>query len=36
MSLIVEPLSPALGAEIAGVDLREELPAETIAAIIDA
>jgi taurine dioxygenase len=36
MSHIVEPLSPALGAEIAGVDLREELPAETIAAIIDA
>src|SRR5438132_4868048 len=36
MSLIVKPLSPALGAEIAGVDLREELPAGTVAAIIDA
>jgi len=36
MSLIVEPLSPALGAEIAGVDLREELSAGTVAAIIDA
>jgi taurine dioxygenase len=36
MPLEIKPLSPALGAEIAGVDLREELPAETIAAIIDA
>ena len=36
MSLIVKPLSPALGAEIIGVDLSEELSAETVAAIIDA
>jgi taurine dioxygenase len=36
MALIVKPLSPALGAEIAGVDLSGELSAETIAAIIDA
>jgi taurine dioxygenase len=36
MSLIVKPLSPALGAEIAGVDLREELSTETVAAIVDA
>jgi taurine dioxygenase len=35
MALIVKPLSPALGAEIAGVDLSGELSAETIAAIID-
>jgi taurine dioxygenase len=36
MSLEIKPLSPALGAEIAGLDLRHELPAETVAAIIDA
>jgi taurine dioxygenase len=36
MSLKVNPLSPALGAEISGVDLRDELSAETVAAIIDA
>src|SRR5215204_4350055 len=35
-SIIVKPLSPALGAEILGVDLRQELPAQTIADIIDA
>jgi taurine dioxygenase len=36
MTLTVKPLSPALGAEISGVDLREELPAATVAAILDA
>jgi taurine dioxygenase len=36
MSLVVKPLSPALGAEITGVDLRETLPPETVAAIVDA
>ncbi len=36
MPLEIKPLSPALGAEIAGVDLREELSAATVAAIIDA
>ena len=36
MSLVVKPLSPALGAEIVGVDLREELPAQTVADIVDA
>jgi taurine dioxygenase len=36
MPLEIKPLSPALGAEISGVDLRQELPAETVAAIIDA
>lgn len=36
MPLEIKPLSPALGAEIAGVDLRQDLPAETVAAIIDA
>jgi len=35
-SLVVRPLSPALGAEIVGVDLRQELPAETVAAMLDA
>jgi taurine dioxygenase len=34
--LTVKPLSPALGAEIAGVDLSEDLPPDTVAAIIDA
>jgi len=33
-SLVVTPLSPALGAEISGVDLRDELPPQTIADII--
>jgi taurine dioxygenase len=36
MSLVVKPLSPALGAEIAGVELREELSAQSIADILDA
>jgi taurine dioxygenase len=36
MPLEIKPLSPALGAEIAGVDLRQDLPAETVASIIDA
>jgi taurine dioxygenase len=35
-SIVVKPVSPALGAEIRGVDLRQELPAQTIAEIIDA
>jgi len=33
---IVKPLSPALGAEIIGVDLREDLPAPAIARMVDA
>ena len=36
MPLQIKPLSPALGAEICGVDLRDELSAETVAQIIDA
>jgi taurine dioxygenase len=36
MPLTVKPLSPALGAEISGVDLRDDLPAQTIADIVDA
>ena len=36
MSLAVKPLSPALGAEIVGLDLREELSAQTVAEIIAA
>jgi taurine dioxygenase len=36
MSIEVEPLSPALGAEIGGVDLREDLSAATVAEIIAA
>jgi alpha-ketoglutarate-dependent taurine dioxygenase len=32
----VKPLSAAVGAEIFCVDLRQELPAQTIADIIDA
>ena len=36
MSLEIKPLSPALGAEISGVDLRDELSTATVAAIIDA
>jgi taurine dioxygenase len=35
MPLVVKPLSPALGAEIAGIDLREDLSAETFAEILD-
>jgi taurine dioxygenase len=36
MSPVVKPLSPALGAEILGVDLRKEIPSETVAAIVTA
>jgi taurine dioxygenase len=36
MTLAIKPLSPALGAEIVGVDLREDLSAATIAEIIEA
>lgn len=36
MTITVEPLSPACGAEIKGVDLREPLDAETVAAIEEA
>src|SRR3954462_7096208 len=36
MSLVVKPLSPALGAEISGVDLRQNLSPETVAAIVEA
>jgi taurine dioxygenase len=36
MSLVVKPLSAALGAEIVGVDLSEDLSAETVTAIVDA
>jgi len=36
MPLAVKPLSPALGAEIIGLDLREELSAQTVAEIIAA
>jgi alpha-ketoglutarate-dependent taurine dioxygenase len=32
----VKPLSPALGAEIAGIDLREDISPRTVADIIDA
>jgi hypothetical protein len=35
-TLVVKPLSPALGAEIAGIDLRDDLSAQTVAALIDA
>ena len=35
MPLVVKPLSPALGAEIAGIDLRQDLSAETFAEIRD-
>jgi taurine dioxygenase len=35
MSLVVNPLSSALGAEILDVDLREELSAQTVADILD-
>jgi taurine dioxygenase len=36
MPLAVKPLSPALGAEVVGLDLRDDLPAETFAEILDA
>jgi taurine dioxygenase len=35
MPLVVKPLSPVLGAEIVGVDLRQDLSPETVAAIVD-
>ena len=35
-ALVVKPLSPALGAEIAGVDLRDELSPQTVADILGA
>jgi taurine dioxygenase len=35
MPLTVKPLSPALGAEITGIDLRDDLSAETFAEILD-
>jgi taurine dioxygenase len=35
MPLVVKPLSPALGAEIAGIDLREDLSAGTFAEILN-
>ena len=36
MPIEIKPLSPALGAEIAGVDLRDELSTATVAEIVDA
>jgi taurine dioxygenase len=36
MRLTIEPLSPALGAEISGIDLRDELSEETFAEILNA
>jgi taurine dioxygenase len=36
MSIVVKPLSPALGAEIAGVDLSRELSSDDAKAVIDA
>ena len=36
MALVVKPLSPVLGAEISGVDLRQNLSPETVAAIVAA
>jgi taurine dioxygenase len=36
MSLVAKPLSPALGAEIVGVDLRKDLSPDTVEAVIDA
>ena len=36
MPLLVKPLSPALGAEIVGVDLRKDLSPQTVAAIVEA
>ena len=35
-SIAVKPLSPALGAEISGVDLREDLSDQTVAKILEA
>ena len=36
MSIIIEPLSSALGAEVRGVDLRHDLSPEMVAQIVDA
>ena len=36
MPIVVKPLSTALGAEIAGVDLRDELSPSTMADIVQA
>lgn len=36
MTLVVKPLSQALGAEISGVDLREDLSEATVAEIVEA
>ena len=36
MTLVVKPLSPALGAEIRGIDLRNDPSAETVAELVDA
>jgi taurine dioxygenase len=36
MPLVVKPLSPALGAEIFGIDLSRQLSEETVAEVIDA
>ncbi len=36
MSLDIRPISPALGAEVRGLDLRRELAPETVAEIVDA
>jgi taurine dioxygenase len=36
MSIVVKPLSPALGAEIVGVDLSKDLPAQAVTDILDA
>jgi taurine dioxygenase len=36
MSIVVKPLSPALGAEIQGVDLRQDLSPEIVSQIVEA
>ncbi len=36
MTLAVKPISPALGAEIVGIDLREDLSAAAVAEIVEA
>lgn len=36
MSIVVEPLSSALGAEIRGADLRHDLSPEIVSQIVDA
>jgi len=35
-SIVIRPLSPALGAEVVGIDLRQDLSAATIADLIEA